>query len=476
MHMRKNWLAVMSLLAAAVALCLMLAPAGSVAAETDRGWDGVPEILSRIVAPTFPNRDFPVTDFGAKGDGQTDCTESFAKAIAACNAAGGGRVVVPPGEFLTGPIHLKSNVNLHVSKGATIAFRTDPNAYLPAVLTRFESIECMNYSPLIYALDQENIAITGEGTLDGRAGTNRWWHWKGRWGGEADVVTGWSPGDPDQHPANGRLKQMAIDGVPVAERVFGNGDNLRPNFIQPYRCRNVLIEGVTLRNSPMWNINPVLCKNVTVRRVKVDSHGPNNDGCNPESSSDVLIERCEFDTGDDCIAIKSGRDHDGRRVNMPSENIVIRGCRMKDGHGGVVIGSETSGGVRNVFAEDCEMDSPHLDRALRIKSNSLRGGLIENIYMRNVTVGQVAEAVLRINMLYDKDRDKYNPIVRNVELRGVTCKRSRHAFRLEGLPGEPIRNVRIIDCVLENVSQPSIIEHVESLSVNNTTIRIASSR
>jgi polygalacturonase len=190
----------------------------------------------------------------------------------------------------------------------------------------------------------------------------------------------------------------------------------------------------------------------------------------------VLIEQCEFDTGDDCIAIKSGRDHDGRRVNVPSENIVIRGCRMKDGHGGVVIGSETSGGVRNVFAEDCEMDSPHLDRALRIKSNSSRGGLIENIYMRNVRVGQVAESVVRINMLYDQDRGSHNPAVRNVELRGVTCKRSRHALRLEGLPDEPVRNVRIIDCVFENVSQPSILEDVESLTMNNTTIRIASSQ
>ena len=197
---------------------------------------------------------------------------------------------------------------------------------------------------------------------------------------------------------------------------------------------------------------------------------------NPESSSDVLIENCEFDTGDDCIAIKSGRDHDGRRVNVPSENIIIRGCRMKDGHGGVVIGSETSGGVRNVFAEDCEMDSPQLDRALRIKSNSLRGGVIENIYMRNVTVGQVAGAVLRINMLYSTDRDKYDPVVRNVELRGVTCKRSRHAFRLEGLPGEPIREVRVRDCVFENVGQPSILDHVEDLTLNNTTIRVASTR
>ena len=164
----------------------------------------------------------------------------------------------------------------------------------------------------------------------------------------------------------------------------------------------MLIEGVTIVNSPMWEIHPVLCQNVTVRDVSIGSHGPNNDGCDPESCRDVLIEGCMFDTGDDCIAIKSGRNDDGRRVNVPSENVIIRNCTMKDGHGGVVIGSEISGGVRNVFAEHCRMDSPHLDRALRLKNNAVRGGVVEDIYMRDVTVGQVAEAVLTIDFFYEE--------------------------------------------------------------------------
>ena len=195
--------------------------------------------------------------------------------------------------------------------GATLKFSADPQHYLPAVFTRFEGTELLNYSPLVYALDQENIALTGEGTLDGQAGPGAWWPWKGKWGGEVDH--GWRQGDPDQTAAVKRLGKLADAGTPPAERQFGDGHRLRPNFVQPYRCRNVLIEGVTFVNSPMWILNPVLCKNVTIRGVTVDSHGPNNDGCDPESCRDVLIEKCTFDTGDDCIAIKSGRNADGRR-------------------------------------------------------------------------------------------------------------------------------------------------------------------
>jgi polygalacturonase len=305
-------------------------------------WTEAAAILARIVPPRFPPRDVVITAFGASGDGAKDCTGAIREAIAACAAAGGGRVVVPAGTFLTGAIHLKSRVNLHLSAGATLRFSRDPRHYLPLVFTRWEGVELMNYSAFIYAFEQENIAITGPGILDGNASDTHWWPWKGR-----DPK---APEAPNQLAARAKLIEMAANGVPVPERVFGEGSYLRPNFVQPYRCKNVLIEGVTLINSPMWELHPVLCTNVTVRNVTINSHGPNNDGCDPESCRDVLIEDCTFDTGDDCIAIKAGRDADGRRVNTPSENIIVRGCTMKDGHGGVVIGSEVSGGVRNVFA------------------------------------------------------------------------------------------------------------------------------
>jgi len=430
-----------------------------------RGWDLVPEILGRIAPPKFPSRDFEITKYGAVGDGEMNCTAAIRRAIDACSAAGGGRVVVPTGRFLTGAVHLKSNVNLHVARGATLAFSRDPRHYLPAVLTRFEGTELMNYSPFIYAYEQTNVAITGEGTLDGQADRTHWWPWKG----SADF--GWQRGAPNYNAARQRLLDMAERGVPVARREFGEGDYIRPNFIQPYRCRNVLIENVTIVASPMWEIHPVLCHNVTVRGVQIISHGPNNDGCDPESCRDVLIDRCMFDTGDDCIAIKSGRNGDGRRVNVPSENIIVRNCEMRDGHGGVTVGSEISGGCWNVFAYDCRMDSPRLDRVLRLKNNAMRGGLLEHIYMRDVTVGQVASAILSVDFTYEEgNKGSFTPIARDIELLRVTSRKSEYALELRGFPNAPIDNVRVIDCRFQNVAKGSLVEHVNRLDLRGTRI------
>jgi polygalacturonase len=297
------------------------------------GWEALPKILASIELPVFPDREFSIVDHGAVSGGKTDCKPAIDAAIDACAKAGGGRVVVPAGEWrVDGPIHLRSNVNLHVARGATLKFSADPRHYLPAVFTRFEGTELHNYSPLVYALDQENVALTGEGTLDGQAGPGAWWPWKGKWGGEVDH--GWEPGDPDQTAAVARLGKLADAGTPPAERQFGEGDRLRSSFVQPYRCRRVLIEGVTIVNSPMWILNPVLCESVTIRGATVDSHGPNNDGCNPESCRNVLIERCTFDTGDDCIAIKSGRNADGRRLNRPVKTSSSATARCATAMGG----------------------------------------------------------------------------------------------------------------------------------------------
>ena len=424
------------------------------ACQASAGWEQVDEILSRIKAPQFPDRDFNITDYGAVADNQTDCTDAFSKAISAAHDAGGGRVIVPAGTFLTGPIHLKSYVNLHVSKGAVINFFVEPEKYMPVVYSRFEGTECMNYSPPVYAYEQENIAITGSGILDGRASDENWWRWKRTQAGDVRA-----------------LGKMGDTNVPVLQRTFGAGKQLRPNMIQPYKCKNILIEGVTIKNSPMWHIHPVLSTNITVRNVRVIGHGPNNDGCNPESSKDVLIENCYFDTGDDCIAIKAGRNNDGRRVNTPSENIVIRNCQMKDGHGGVVIGSETSGGTRNVFAENCTMDSPNLDRALRIKSNSVRGGTIENIYMRNVAIGQVAEAVLKVNFNYGEgDAGEFTPIVRNVNMENITSGKSKYALSISGYERSPITGISLKNCNFNNVEKSNILVGVKNIAFENVMI------
>jgi|SRR5579864_4984770 len=409
------------------------------------------EILARIKPPQFPNRDFDILKYGAQPNANS--SRAIAQAIDACSSAGGGRVVIPRGVFLTGPIHLKTNVNLHLSEGATLKFSTDRKDF-PTVFTRFEGVECMNYSPLIYAFEQSNIAVTGPGTLDGQANRENWWVSKTK--GQDDRV---------------RLFDMAAKNLPVSERVFGQGHDLRPNFIQPYRCQNVLIEGVTILNSPMWEIHPVLSNNVTVRDVSISTHGPNNDGCDPECCRDVHISGCTFDTGDDCIAIKAGRDHDGRRVNTPCENLVIENCTMKDGHGGVSLGSEVSGGIRNVIVRDCQMSSPNLDRALRIKTNSYRGGVIENIAFHNVTVGVVKNDVIQLDYYYDKDPGgPYPPVFRNIDIGEVTSQKAVYALNFRGYPSDPIVDVRVSHCRFNNASKGDLIENVKGLVLDDVLV------
>jgi polygalacturonase len=421
-------------------------------------WAQVPQILARIKAPVFPARDFVITNYGAVAGGTTDCTAAIGKAIDACAGAGGGRVVVPSGEFFTGAIHLKSNVNLHLNEGATLKFSTDPKAYLPAVLSRFESVECYNYSPFIYALGQKNVAVTGKGTLDGQATDENWLLWKGKKGGANT-----------QKAANERLKKMSEDGVPVEQRQFGEGDYLRPNFIQFNRCSNVMVEGVRIRRSPMWEIDPVLCTNVIVRGVDIVSHGPNNDGCDPESCRDVLIENCLFDTGDDCIAIKSGRNADGRRIGLPSVNLIIRGCTMRDGHAGTAIGSEISGSCSNVFVENCEMSSPHLNCALRLKSNAIRGGVLQNIFMRNVNVGQVSDSVLQIDFLYEEGTNGiYKPVAHNVAMDNITVAHTPRVLNVRGFPAAEISDVRIYNSTFKQIEKPDVVKDADVKLVNCT--------
>ena len=411
-------------------------------------WRQVPGILARIVPPQFPARDFVITNFVAFADGNTDCSMAIKQAIAACVEAGGGRVVIPAGEFLTGAVHLQSGVNLHLETNAVLQFKTNCEAYLPTVFTRFEGIECFNYSPLIYAFGQKNVAVTGDGTLDGQADDSNWLGWKG----QKNVTAG------TQKTARARLDKMNNDGVPVADRIFGNGDFLRPNFIQFNQCQNVLIEGVKIRRSPMWELHPLLCTNVTVRGVDIRSHGANNDGCDPESCKDVLIENCIFDTGDDCIAIKSGRNADGRRVGVPSQNLIIRNCTMRDGHGGVTVGSEISGSCSNVFVENCEMSSPDLTCALRLKSNAMRGGTLQNIFMRNVNVGLVKDSVLQIDFLYEEGtKGGQKPIAINVVLENIKVAQTPRVLNVKGFPGASITGVRIYHSTFKDIKKPDVV-------------------
>lgn len=429
------------------------------------GWDQVPKILEKINPPQFADNEFNIRKYGAVGNGEVMCTAAFKEAIDACHQAGGGKVIVPEGVYLTGAIQLKDNVNLHVAQNAKILFSQDPQDYLPMVFTRFEGMECMNYSPFIYAFGKKNIAITGQGILDGNADRDHWWPWKGR------KEYGWEEGDPNSNQAKEKLRQMVADGVPVEDRKFGEGSCLRPNFIQLYKSKNILIKDITLHNSPMWQIHPVLSENITVKNVNIESHGPNNDGINPESCTNVLIKDSYFDTGDDCIAIKSGRNRDGRRIGVPSKNIVVQDCRMKDGHGGVVMGSEMSGGIENVYAEDSKMDSPNLERVLRIKTNSLRGGYVRNVYFRNIEVGEVSDAVVRINFRYgiyaDPEKGDYLPTVENINVDNINSEKSTYGLYLIGYEKSPIKNIKIKNSKFNGVEQGNKIQHVENLHTEN---------
>ncbi len=435
-------------------LLTLLFPATSVAA----GWDNnlYQQIEQSIKQPEFADKEYVITDFGAKPEATAaENQRAINKAIEKCSKKGGGKVIVPAGTFNTGAIRLKSGVNLVVEKDAVLQFVFEPDLY-PIVPTRWEGLDCWNLSPCIYAYQEKDIAITGEGTIDGGGSNDTWWPWCGA------AHYGWKKGMISQRTSRPQLLKMAEDGVPMNERRFDKNSGLRPQLVNIYQCENILIEGVTMLDSPFWVIHPVLSKNITVRSVKVINDGPNGDGCDPESCDGVLIENCFFNTGDDCIAVKSGRNADGRLWNKPSENIIIRGCEMKNGHGGVVIGSEISGGCRNLFAENNVMDSPNLDRVIRIKTNTCRGGITENIFARNITVGQCKEAVLKINLDYEHNEvccRGYTPTVRNINLENITCQKSKYGVMIVALDTcTNVYDINVKNCKFNGVAAGNYIK------------------
>lgn len=401
--------------------------------------------------PVFPTCVIDIHDYGAVADGKTKNTGSFEAAITACSRAGGGRVLVPAGQWFTGPIHLKSNIELHLAEGAEIIFTDQFEEYLPVVLFRVGGIEVYNYSPLIYARDCENVAVTGPGKLNGNA--NRWW----------DEMVG--------HETR-KSFEMGAAGVPVEQRVFGTPEAaIRPSFLCLVNCRNVLLEGFTIGSGPNWTIHPIYCENVIIRRVDVVTDGPNNDGVDPDSCRNVLIEYCTFDTGDDCVVLKSGYNEDGWRVGRPTENVVMRYCSSKRGHGGLVIGSEMSGDVRNVYMHDCEFEGT--DRAIRIKSKRGRGGIVENVWARDLKVKDMKYEAVIFNMVYGADKNEAGnekaPIFRNFDIRNLNCQGAPTAILMRALEDAPIENVHF-----ENINISSkkgvICENIKNITFDHVDI------
>lgn len=404
-----------------------------------------PKLLSSIQSPVITGQQVVrITDFGASPTATAqDNQTAINQAILTCSQQGGGKVVVPAGEWTTGAITLRSHVNLEIQQGAILQFVFAPQLY-PPVLTHWEGLECYNISPLIYARNETDIAITGQGIIDGGGANDTWWSWTG-----VDRF-GWKAGMYNQRQSRQQLQQWSEQQVDVQQRRFDLTNPMRPQTVNFMNCQRILIQGVTLLRSPFWVLHPVMCEDVTVRGVTIINAGPNGDGCDPESCNRVLIENCLFRTGDDCIALKSGRNADGRRWATPCQNVIVRNCRMEDGHGGIVVGSEISGGFKNLFVENCQMDSPNLDRVVRIKTNTCRGGVVENIFVRHVDVGECREAVLKINLNYEPREQAQRghiPTVRNVQLQQVNCRRSQYGAYIVGLDDmEQVQDILVKDC------------------------------
>lgn len=422
-------------------------------AETTEIPEGAKAILARINPPTFRDAVYDIRDFGAVNDSTADSRNAINKAIETCSTDGGGQVLVPAGNYLCcGPVLLKSKVNLHLAEGATLMFSSRPEDYLPAVLTVWEGTEMFNYSPFIRAYMCDDIAITGKGTIDGRASEC------------------FAKMRPQRSEMQDRLRQMGIDGKPVCERTFGSNSIMPPNMIEPFGCRNVLIEGIKIIDSPYWIIHPTFCSNVTVRGVTIESYNKNNDGCDPEYSSDILIEGCSFRCGDDAIAIKAGRDQDAWRIGRKTSGIVIRDCDFYSRCNGLCIGSEMSAGVEDVYMYDTRIERCY--NGIYFKSNLDRGGFIRNVWVNNIECRYVKTAFISFYTNYHGSRGGYHPTTfENFHIANVHGDKSdEYGFYLVGIEGYPMKNITLENVTLDNAPKPYVLQYSENVVFKNVKI------
>ncbi len=410
-----------------------------------------PERISNLSPPEFPANRFLITDYGAVGDSVTDSKPAIDSAIKACSLSGGGYIIVPPGVYkVNGPIHLSDNMNLHLSENAVLRFGSDYKDYLPVVLTSWEGTLLYNFSPFIYAYKKKNIAITGKGTIDGEA-QNTWAKWRAK-------------------QSNDQLlsREMNHKGISIKKRVFGEGHYLRPQLIQLFNCENILIDSVKIEDSPFWCIHLLFSKNIIVRNLVFDAQNFNNDGVDPESSSNILIENITFNNNDDNIAVKAGRDLDGRKINTPSKNILIRNCHFKGLHG-FVIGSEMSAGVKNVYVENCDYTG-WLKRGIYLKSNKDRGGYISDIYINNVAFGNV-EDCFYITSNYKNEGKGFPSTIKNINLQNITCKFASHyGIIIEGPKEKEVEDIRMENIRIDKAIHTVIIENTKNIECKNVLI------
>lgn len=419
-------------------------------AETD-DWKLADDIVKSIRTPEIPRRDYKITDFGAVADGRTDARPAILSAIEKAAAAGGGRVVIPKGTwFSKGPIHLKSNINLHVARGARLLFSPDPADYLPVVPTRWEGTELYGYSPLIYAYRVHDVAITGKGVLDGNVDS---------------VFHQWTA---KQEPDQLKLRRQGNDGTPVEKRVYGEGTWLRPSMIQFFHAERVLLEDYTLLHSPFWVNHLVYTDHATLRRIRVDSLHPNNDGVDIDSSTYVLVENSVFRTGDDSVVVKSGRDRDGREIGRPSTHIVVRNNDM-GGEDGIALGSEMSGGIRNVFFTDNVLRKGA--SAIRFKANLDRGGTVEHIRVRNMKIESFELHLFWFQLNYPGLLGGGHPATyRDIVFENITVEHAGTVFEAHAPPEAPLQDVLLKNVSVRNAGKTFVLENVEGLRLENLRI------
>ena len=433
-------------------LLFLLATLNCVAQNNNFPSNKVDEIVKRIQLPRIPSYKIVVTKLGAKGDSISNAKPAFDKAMALCQKNNGGTIIVPKGVYtLNGPIHFVSNVKLHLEDGAKIRFGSNPKDY-PLVLTSWEGTMLYNYSPMIYANSVENIAITGNGIIDGEA-KNTWIKWK-----------------PLEAKDKFLSREMNHNNTPVKERIFGNGHYLRPQLIQFFNSKNILVENVTIEDSPFWCVHLLRSKSITIRGVKYNAHNNNNDGIDPEYSSDILIENVLFDNADDNVAIKAGRDHEGRsNSDTPSENIVIRNCEFKGLHA-IVIGSEMSAGVRNVYVENSKFRG-YLKRGIFIKTNSDRGGYVKDIYFNNLAFGKVEDCLFITANYHGEGSGLFPSKVSDVSFSNISCVEATNTgIVIEGFPDKKVANIKLDNINIQSAKNGTTVTNSENVTINEVVI------
>jgi Tol biopolymer transport system component len=432
-----------------------LLPAGGCGSPADGTsgdpWSRADQIVRSIQRPVIPDRSYRLSDYGAAGDGITDNRPAFERAIAACSEAGGGRLVVEPGNYLiNGPLHLKSHLDLHLEEGARIFFGSDPRAYLPVVLTSWEGTRCYNYSPFIYAFEVTDVAITGKGEIDGQ-GSDPWNGWKELQG-------------PDQR----LIRKMNNEEVPLEERVFGEGHYLRPHLVQFYKCERILVEGITITDSPFWCLHLLYSSHITVRGVTYDARNLNNDGIDPDCSENILIEEVTFNNLDDNIAIKAGRDREARSLGIPSRNIVVRDCHFR-GHNAIAVGSEMSGGVHDVYVEDCDY-AGEVMYGFYLKGNRDRGGEVRDIYARNLSFDTTRSTII-IDSNYKNEGSCCPPKFRNIHIEKVRSNvATDQGIYLKGFSEQPLDSIFIRDVEIHSARIPVEVTETDHLVMDRVVI------